>query len=61
MTHDMVRGEKGKGNLLDMSNRFQRPPSIEASSVISKSLSLGVGGQGGMLGLLLDMSNNRPP
>ncbi|MBX3347741.1 MAG: hypothetical protein KF747_03265 [Nitrospira sp.] len=44
MTHDMARGEKGHGDLLDMSNRIQRPPSIEASSVISKIISLGVGG-----------------
>ena len=61
MMHDMVRGEKGQGDLLDMSNRIQHPPSIEASSVISKNLSLGVGGQGSVLGLLLDMSNNRSP
>ncbi len=44
-----------------MSNRIKRPPSIEASSVISKSLFVGVGGQGRVLGLLLDMSNNRLP
>lgn len=61
MTHDMVQGENGKDDLLDMSNRIQRPHSIEASSVISKSLSLGVGGQGSVLGPLLDMSNNRHP